>query len=150
MSTQPHTACKHKVPRTVMVFVCPTPQNWETCQTPFCGLSLCACVSVFTEINFDLVCLYLSCFKSSLLWVNCLRLCIWGWKRKILPKCKHHGIKETVGFFVFVFQFHFFKIQTTLNSLRKHISNAVLSSLTHVPMRAHTCTYTGGDYSWRC
>lgn len=76
-------------------------------------------------------------FKSFLLWVYCLKFCIWGWKRKILPKCKHHGIKETVGFFVFVFRFHFLKIQTTLNFLQKHISNAILSSLTHVPMRAH-------------
>lgn len=149
MSTQPHTACKQKIPRTFMVFVCATPQNWETCQTPFCGLSTAwifflnffyVPVSPFSEINFDLVCLHLSCFKSFPLWVGCLKFYIWWWKRKILPKCKHHGVKETVGFFVFVsvFQFHSLKIQTTLNSLQKHISNAVLPSLTHAQTRAHT------------
>lgn len=113
-------------------------------------------------------------FKSFLLWVYCLKFCIWEWKRKILPRCKHHGIKETVGFFGFFSDFIFWKsrqpwilyrstsampsslllhtyqcVHTTGHWL-KHISNTVLPSLTHAQMHAHMRTYPWGDYSWRC
>lgn len=96
---------------------------WD-CLLPgfFSKLFPCAQVSVFTEINSDLVRLHFWSSKSFPLWVDCLKYCIWRWKKKTLPKCKHHWIEETV----FFFQLHSSRSQTTLNPLQKHISHAIL------------------------
>lgn len=90
---------------------CPTPAHLElgkmsyiflwVCLLPgfLSKLFPCAWVSIFTEINSDLVRLHFWSSKSFPLWADCLKYCIWGWKKKTLPKCKHHWIKETVFFF---------------------------------------------------
>lgn len=58
-------------------------------------------------------------------------------EKKILPKCKHHRIKEAVVFF---FSIAFFEDVDNLEFFTKHISNAILPPLTH----AHTRAGVGG------
>lgn len=115
--------------------------NSERCQASFRGTASCPDFflnffhvpeSPFSQINSDLVRLHFEALKAFHCGQIVSNTVFEDGKRKLCPNVSTIESKKQ-----YFFQLHSLRIQTTLNPLQKHISNAIL------PLKkAHTHTHT--------